>query len=647
MDPWPEESIARKPYLWPVCNSRGDGIRQVWTKNCAGPGCNANGVNKDCSWCVHDEFVCRVAKGRWCREVVIARNAENVTCHADPIVTVPGLGMLEGVMSERHSVVSMFLGIPYAKPQTQDRRWRAPEPHGPWSEKIREAKKFGSVCIGADSTLPRDAMSEDCLFLNIGTPFREPGSPGNSLLPVLVWIHGGSYNTGSSNIYPVDSLVAASNFSVIVVTLNYRLNVFGFLGSARLRDRSEDGSTGNYGIQDQRLAIQWVRSNAAAFGGDGARVTIFGQSAGGNSVLNHLVQPASFGLYERAIVQSGTYEASYSLKDADLIFDAIVANTNCGTDLNCVLGLDPFELYNASSTGAVLKLRGVAHWGPVIDGVALVGSPQELIKQGKHNTNVPVVIGSVRDEWSAFIVGNSPPLPKYPPNMTEQQLNRLLSFVGERNVDAVKRLYSPSVYPYPGNLGTYNQAWWTAMRVGTDGGIKGTIGYPGGIALGHCSARSVAGHMLRAGTPAVFMYLFAHASISSPSEGVPGGLLVPHSAELPYVFGDVPAPSVRSSIESSVVDSSSGEADLARLIPTYWSKFAMSSDPNGGGSSGAVGAHLLEWPHYESGSQLVLRLEATRTAANLTVDEGPRRNECDFWDKFNNWNDRDPREILV
>jgi para-nitrobenzyl esterase len=156
---------------------------------------------------------------------------------------------------------------------------------------------------------------EDCLFLNVYTPARntiasEQDGSGRSdrALPVMLWIHGGSYVSGASNQYPGEALVAASNGTVVVITINYRLNVFGFLGSKELKTRSPDGTTGNYGIEDQRLAMSWARQHIAAFGGDPEQITIFGESAGGNSVINHLAQSASFPLYQRAIVESGAYE---------------------------------------------------------------------------------------------------------------------------------------------------------------------------------------------------------------------------------------------------------------------------------------------------------------------------------------------------
>merc|ERR1711920_482246 len=148
----------------------------------------------------------------------------------------------------------------------------------------------------------------------------------------------GGYMIGDSNDYPSDGLVAVSNLSVVVVTINYRLNVFGFLGSKDLQSRAEDRSTGNYGIQDQRLAMKWVRDHIESFGGDGRDVTIFGESAGGSSMLNHLTQKDSFSLYTKVIIESGTYQGTVSLDAAESTYSMTRRKTGC-KDLQCMLAL--------------------------------------------------------------------------------------------------------------------------------------------------------------------------------------------------------------------------------------------------------------------------------------------------------------------
>ena len=226
-------------------------------------------------------------------------------------VTVPGLGALHGVYSNRTTGVAGFLGIPYVKAPVGKLRWREPQPPESW-DSVRDASRFGNVCPG----VPVDALrslglpnyvetSEDCIFLNVFAPTAtlQNASAG---LPVLVWIHGGGgyYTQDSRGMCAADALVERAVEPVIVVTINYRLGMLGFLGSAALARLESDGSTGNYGLDDQRAALQWVKGHISAFGGNGGAVTIAGQSAGGNSVLMHLAQPASKGLYKKAISES-------------------------------------------------------------------------------------------------------------------------------------------------------------------------------------------------------------------------------------------------------------------------------------------------------------------------------------------------------
>jgi carboxylesterase type B len=217
-----------------------------------------------------------------------------------PTVLVPSLGTVVGAPSALVPGVDAFRGIPYASQS----RWQPPAATAPWAKPL-DATAFGPACIQAGGKSSPGKNEEDCLFLNVFAPSGALGNDG-PLLPVMLWIHGGAYNHGSSNVYSGDVLVAQSNRSVIVVTINYRLNIFGFLGSAEVSAATGGAGSGNFGIMDQRAAMTWTSQHIAAFGGNGSDITIFGESAGANSVWNHLTQPASFPLYTKAIMQSGT-----------------------------------------------------------------------------------------------------------------------------------------------------------------------------------------------------------------------------------------------------------------------------------------------------------------------------------------------------
>mmetsp|Transcript_124535 Transcript_124535/g.278481 ORF Transcript_124535/g.278481 Transcript_124535/m.278481 type:complete len:558 (+) Transcript_124535:57-1730(+) len=533
-----------------------------------------------------------------------------------PSVTVPGLGELQGRISQSASDVALFAGIPYAKPPVGDLRWRPPQPYGAW-ESPREAKSYGSPCLGALAM----GESEDCLYLNVAA--RTSGLGGDAKVPVMVWLYGGAFDNGNANTYTPGAMLGASEQPVVIVTFNYRINVFGFLGSKALAARSPDGSTGNYGLQDQRLALQWVRDHISAFGGDGGDVTVFGQSAGGNSILHHMVQPASFGLFKRAIIESGTYESGASLADADKIYNGLLQQAGC-KDVDCLLnmsGKDVEAVKNELFKNSTLELL---HWGPVVDGVSTTGTPQKLVAAKKFNSKVPVLMGSVRDEWSIFsniITGNKT---FYPEKMTEEQFDRLFAYLGEENVKTVKKLYDPSAYPYPVHLGKYTKWWWMADRVGTDNGIP-FHGYPESCAFGHCSARRVAKNLLSGGAPAVYMYLFARPLI---------GNWVGHASEIPFVF------------HMSPVLLGTGNRKLSSAMVNYWTRFAVTGNPNP--SPGATDDALTEWPRFApEGDKASLRFDATMWAANITVEHNLRGAACDFWDSLADGGSSSSQLILV
>lgn len=518
-------------------------------------------------------------------------------------VAVPDLGSLEGRLSSYSREVALFNGIPYAAPPVGDLRWRPPKAHGPW-QSPRDASSFGARCFGLDRD-PLAAESEDCLFLNVAAPLGSLS--GKRRLPVMVYIHGGAYTGGASNHNHPDVLVARSAGSVVVVTLNYRLNLFGFLASATLAARSSDGSTGNYGIQDQRLALVWVRDHIAAFGGDGGDVTVFGESAGGNSILQHLTQPASFGLYRKAILESGDYNATWGLADAEPRFRAVLLETQC-VDVDCLLRVSAPELLGAA--------RRVGKWGPVIDGVSLRSYPAQLLARGEYNREVPIMLGSTRDEASLWMADNRSE-GWLPPTVSAVNLSAFVAgfftTLGPAGMEALKKLYAPPSYVYPEFLGNYSQPWWTAMRMVTDGGSRS--------AIGHCCVRRTARALAKGGSPGVFVYLFAHASSAAlydlnegtvlPGTG-PNSPLVPHASELPYVFGWVEALSL-----------DGGGADLALAMSKYWIRFASTGDPNE--------ASLPNWPRYDPDRDTILHLDAGDTG--IRPQQLLRAAACDFWDR--------------
>ena len=216
-------------------------------------------------------------------------------------------GKLLGVLTADQKVVA-YKGIPYAQPPVEELRWRPPQPVGKW-KKVLFARDFGSHCLqsGAypDMVFHDPGPSEDCLTLNVWAPFEAKPERKSPSLPVMVWIYGGGFNTGGTSENRQDGEFLAHR-GVIVVSMNYRLGIFGFFAHPELTAESSNHTSGNYGLMDQAAAIAWVRRNIAAFGGDPANITVFGQSAGSMSVSALMASPIPNGLFTKAIGESGS-----------------------------------------------------------------------------------------------------------------------------------------------------------------------------------------------------------------------------------------------------------------------------------------------------------------------------------------------------
>ncbi len=230
----------------------------------------------------------------------------------------PMVGTANGaVRGLANGAVDEFLGIPYAAPPVGALRWRPPQPAASWPG-VRDATKFAPHCPQPASPFGQASMSEDCLFLNVFTPSHQTT---RSHRPVMVWIHGGALVSGESDDYSPAKLVADG---VTVVTLNYRLGALGFLAHPALADAN--GQSGDYGLMDQQAALRWVQRNIASFGGNPRNVTLFGESAGGLSTLSQVASPQARGLFERAIVESGSYNLTQaSLSAAEAAGEAFAA----------------------------------------------------------------------------------------------------------------------------------------------------------------------------------------------------------------------------------------------------------------------------------------------------------------------------------
>ncbi len=492
-------------------------------------------------------------------------------------------GAVEGEARPGHIA---FRGIPYAAPPTGRRRFSPPAPPIPWTG-VREARGFGPSAIQGESFAPgsqaEGATSEDCLFLNVFTP----GLDGRRR-PVLVFIHGGAFIVGSSSSALYDGGPLAVSGDQVIVTFNYRLGTFGYLCLGEFGGKW--GATPNAGALDQVAALAWVQANIDRFGGDPNNVTLFGESAGGASVLNLISTPSAGGLFHRVIAESPSNglvlpEAAIGLRFAgEFLFH---------------LGLTFAEserlrdLPAAQLREAQLKVRGrpsdFLGFFPVIDGGTVPKQPVDLFEEG-GGARVPLVIGTNRDEWNLFELPtptDAEPLPDLaaglaskglpgPPEAIQQLLDVYRTSRAERNLPHHDR----------------------ALRRALLGDLRFRIP----------SIRFAEAHAAR-GLPA-YAYLFTHAS-----RALRGALGACHALELPFVFGTLDAP-----LQDRFAGTGERVQALSASIMQSWTAFARTGDPAGEGPEGA-------WPRFDARARLTRILDLT-----CRVESAPFDAERQAWD---------------
>jgi para-nitrobenzyl esterase len=333
--------------------------------------------------------------------VAQASNPRRTGTLADRAAGTPVVLLTSGpITGEEHDGVRSFKGIPFAAPPGGKLRWKPPQPPTPWTKPLA-CVKFSPACPqkGKDLYGPVGEMNEDCLYLNVWTPAKS----ASAKLPVMFWIHGGGFLFGSGGKPCYDGAELAKRGDVAVVSCNYRLGPLGFLAHPALTAESPHHASGNYGIMDQIAALQWVRKNIAALGGDPGNVTIFGQSAGGVSVCALMASPLAKGLFHRAIVHSGS--APGNLHD-------LAAMESLGVEFTKRLGANDLKAMRAKSPDELLaaakKNTGRVGEGTqdhlCIDGYVLPESLREVFAAGRQH-NVPLIAGTTKDEDRLFLAG--------------------------------------------------------------------------------------------------------------------------------------------------------------------------------------------------------------------------------------------------
>ncbi|KAI3637842.1 hypothetical protein MIR68_004491 [Amoeboaphelidium protococcarum] len=322
----------------------------------------------------------------------IEMSAEEVSVQIGKgIVIDTSLGLVRGKVQRPYDRVRQFLGMPYAKSPSGELRWKAPQQHDGW-DGIRDATRLGAQC---PQLTYMGHQSEDCLLVDVFTPTKDRMVDGK-LLPVMFWIHGGAFLLGSGNMVGVQNpMYMVHHKDVIVVSINYRLGALGFLVTKEVK--------GNFGLLDQRFAMQWVQENIAAFGGDKNRVTLWGESAGAMSISHHLTMPKSYGLFSRVIMQSPVFGVRCRpLEEAEQIGDLFAKRVGCQpNDMDCMRKVPlikiahlrwPIPLHNKERFLADLLL-----WNPVVDGEEVVDQPLDLMTVGKV-APVPILMGINKHE---------------------------------------------------------------------------------------------------------------------------------------------------------------------------------------------------------------------------------------------------------
>jgi para-nitrobenzyl esterase len=480
-------------------------------------------------------------------------------------------GLIEGVQD---GAVTVYKSIPFASPPVGELRWRAPQPPLPWKG-VQQADKFGPICMQRGVSVPGSAaepVSEDCLTLSIWTPAKSR----DERLPVMVWIPGGGFAQESASIplYWGDKLARRS---VIVVTINYRVGLLGFLSHPALTRESGFHSSGNYGLLDQIAALAWIKRNVAAFGGDSERVTIWGQSAGSMSISLLMSSPLARGLFQRAIGESGAWLVPpAATRFPERLF--LQGAEEQGVRLASDLGAMSLQALRKLAPEQFLKDGAAGTMHPIIDGYVLPEEPYIAFAAGRQN-DVPILIGSNADEARPMIAGVHVKLATFAEGIGN-------AFEGSQVVRALAEEYL-KMYPATNDLEAREARanFERDLRFGWD-------------------MWTWARMQAKTGRGKVFSYYFAHLA-PYPQGSAFAGCGAGHWAELPYVFDH---------LSQEPWAWSEDDRALANGMATYWTNFAKSGDPNGDGVS--------VWPNFTTDRERVLHFDDSATIGSVpNLDE--------------------------
>ncbi|XP_072179996.1 cholinesterase-like [Diadema setosum] len=523
---------------------------------------------------------------------------------------VLGKRMVATTVGASDVYVDAFLGIPYAEPPMGPLRFKPPVPKQRWDHTFN-ATYFGYGCMhlpdkifegfrGTEMWNSPVKLNEDCLNLNVWTPYPRPQSA-----TVMVWIYGGAYLSGVSSLDVYDGRYLAAEQNVVVVSMNYRIGALGFLAVGH------EDAPGNQGLLDQALAMQWVQDNIQMFGGDPRKVTIFGESAGAASVALHLLSPSSQNLFQRAIMQSSGATAPWAtVTEAEGIRRGKLLAQGCNCDegangnelsikdmIACLRTRQDLDILNAQFvTDGYCEFSFV----PVVDGTFIPEIPRTSLERQSFKST-EILLGSNLNEGFFFMIYEVPGYNKDEESLLNRDeyrnaLQYSFSHVNSFGQDAIAFYYTDWLAPDDPEI------------------LRDAVDYATGDYLFTCSTVDLAYAYAQANNP-VYYYRFLERDSTSPW---PEWMGVLHGDEILYIFGMPLIP------ERGYTDA---EVELSRKIMTYWANFAKTGNPNKKTENDPDG----DWPLYETENQAFIELTEELVRGNPKTGRGPRVDKCAFW----------------
>ena len=493
--------------------------------------------------------------------LVMAVGTTGITRGATSLVVTTAAGRVAGIAS---GLTYEWRGIPYAAPPVGSLRWRAPAAPSTWTG-IRDASTFGAHCIQLVDFEGDEIGSEDCLYLNV---FAPPNTKATAGLPVMVHLHPG----GNAYGWGYEEASALVSRGVIVVTLNYRLGVFGGMGHPGL---TAEGSLPEEGLLDQIAALRWVQRNIAAFGGNPRAVTLFGMSSGSFDTVALVASPLAVGLFSRAAVE--TENAQALTGQFNHLGDREQGGVDIGAAVGCN-GTDAVACLRATSADALVRAAGDYSFGTFTGGAVLPRSALEILRE--RGAGVPLLIGSNREEASWWV------LPRPTPLRSDEYTRTIQDVIGASSIGSVKTLYP---------LAAYDALEWNLVAFFSDAAYT-------------CPTRQVA--LAAAAMGPTWRYLYTHTMENDPDQAQ---FRAGHSFEDPFLW-------------HHFYDTSSGpyvptaaEERLSATMATYWTNFAKRGDPNGAG--------VATWPRYDSSAEQYQVLDDS-----VRIDRAFHVPQCQFLD---------------